>query len=43
VLTRGDDGAWTSVRVRPGETARLASIGAELDVREVYAASQQPA
>jgi Uma2 family endonuclease len=43
VLTRGDDGAWTSVSARPGETARLASIGAELDVREVYAASRQPA
>ena len=42
VWTRGDDGAWTSVVARDGDVARLTSIGAEVDVRELYAAAAQP-
>jgi Uma2 family endonuclease len=35
-------GDWTSSIVREGARANLASIGAELDVSELYAAAAEP-
>jgi Uma2 family endonuclease len=42
VWTRGSGGAWTSVIVREGAAADLASIHARLDVRELYEAASEP-
>jgi Uma2 family endonuclease len=43
VWTRGGDGEWTKAVARSGQKAALASIGAEIDVRELYdAAEEQP-
>lgn len=42
VWTRDSGGGWTSVVAREGEVAELASIGAELDVRELYEAAAEP-
>lgn len=43
VFTRGDDGAWTPRVAGEGEIAELASIGARLDVRELFDAAAEPA
>ncbi len=43
VWTRGGDGAWTSVVSTDGEVADLASVGARLDVRELYEAAAEGA
>lgn len=43
VWSRGPDGAWTSVVSRDGEVADLGSIGARLDVRELYEAAAEGA
>jgi Uma2 family endonuclease len=42
VWTRGDDGTWQAATVREGEIAELTSIGARLDVRELYATAAEP-
>lgn len=42
VWTREAGGGWMSTSVREGETAALASIGASLDVRELYEAAAEP-
>ena len=42
VWTRGAGESWTSVVYREGNTARLASINAALDVRELYEAAAEP-
>jgi Uma2 family endonuclease len=39
VWTRGADDAWALVASRDGEVAKLPSIGAQLDVRELYDAA----
>lgn len=39
VWTRDDDGAWSSVVSTEGDVAALSSIGARLDVRELYEAA----
>jgi Uma2 family endonuclease len=39
VWTRGQGDAWTRVELRDGDAADLTSIGARLDVRELYDAS----
>jgi Uma2 family endonuclease len=39
VWTRGAEGGWTSVVSTDGEVADLGSIGARLDVRELYEAA----
>lgn len=36
VWTRSAEGAWTSVLAREGDVADLSSVGARLDVRELY-------
>ncbi|MCC6559184.1 MAG: serine/threonine protein kinase [Polyangiaceae bacterium] len=36
-------GAWTSALAREGDVAELASVGARLDVRELYDAAAEPA
>lgn len=41
VWTRGEDGKWQSATVRDGEIAEL-TIGARLDVRELYEAAAEP-
>ncbi len=41
VWSRADDGAWTCEIARAG-IARLGSIGAEIDVRELYEAAAAP-
>lgn len=43
VWTREHDGLWTSVLAREGDIARLRSINAALDVRELYEAAAEPA
>jgi Uma2 family endonuclease len=42
VWTRGDDGTWQAATVREGEIAELTSIGARLDVSELYATAAEP-
>ena len=42
VWTRSDDGTWTSAVARAGAVARLTSIGADIDVAELFAAAAQP-
>jgi Uma2 family endonuclease len=42
VWTRGTGESWTSVVYREGDAARLASIDAALDVRELYEAAAEP-
>jgi Uma2 family endonuclease len=42
VWTRDANGVWTSSIAREGDVAELASIGARLDVRELYAAAAEP-
>ncbi len=42
VWTRDDAGEWARVIVRDGGRAALSSIGAELDVRELYDAASEP-
>jgi Uma2 family endonuclease len=42
VWTRGADSTWTCSVARNAEVARLESIGARLDVRELYAAAEEP-
>jgi Uma2 family endonuclease len=41
VWTRAADGAWTSVVSGDGDVADLGSIGAKLDVRELYEAAAE--
>jgi hypothetical protein len=43
VWTRETDGDFTQVIAREGDVADLASIGARLDVRELYEAAAEPA
>jgi Uma2 family endonuclease len=43
VWTHGADDAWVCSVSRDGEVAHLASIGARLDVRELYGAAAEPA
>jgi Uma2 family endonuclease len=43
VWTRDAEGAWTSVVSTDGEVAELGSIGARLDVRELYEAAAEGA
>lgn len=43
VWTRDAGGAWTSALAREGDVAELASVGARLDVRELYDAAAEPA
>jgi Uma2 family endonuclease len=42
VWARGADNAWTCSVSRDGQAARLDSIGARLDVRELYRAAAEP-
>lgn len=42
VWTRDASDGWTSVVAREGEVADLASVGARLDVRELYDAAAEP-
>lgn len=42
VWTRGAAGEWTASVVREGDVAAMASIGARLDVRELYGAAKEP-
>ncbi|WP_437654874.1 Uma2 family endonuclease [Sorangium sp. So ce1182] len=42
VWTRGVDGVFTSSVAREGDVALLVSIGAQLDVRELYEAAAEP-
>jgi Uma2 family endonuclease len=42
VWTRDDDDGWTSLVVPEGGVANLASVGARLDVRELYDAAAKP-
>jgi len=42
VWTRANGGEWTKAVLREGERAFLGSIGAELDVSELYAAVEEP-
>ncbi|WP_438041225.1 Uma2 family endonuclease [Sorangium sp. So ce128] len=42
IWTRDADGGFTSAIAREGDVALLASIGARLDVRELYEAAAQP-
>ncbi|WP_438026546.1 hypothetical protein [Sorangium sp. So ce233] len=42
VWTRDADGGWTSVTAREDDVAHLASLGAQLDVRELYEAAAEP-
>jgi Uma2 family endonuclease len=42
VWTREEAGAWTAATARDGARASLASIGAHLDVRELYDAASEP-
>ncbi|WP_437876750.1 Uma2 family endonuclease [Sorangium sp. So ce513] len=42
VWTRDTDGGFTSSVAREGDIAHLASIGARLDVRELYEAAAEP-
>jgi Uma2 family endonuclease len=42
VFTRDGGGAWTSAVAKTGDVADLASIGARLDVRELYASAAEP-
>ena len=42
VWTRGDVGAWTCTISAEGDVAELSSIGARLDVRELYEAAAEP-
>jgi Uma2 family endonuclease len=42
VWTRGISDAWTCIVARERDAARLASIGAELDVSELYNAAAEP-
>jgi Uma2 family endonuclease len=43
VWTRDAGGGWTSAVAREGEVARLDSVGARLDVSELYEAAAEPA
>jgi Uma2 family endonuclease len=43
VWTRDDAGAWTSIVSTDGDVADLASVGARLDVRELYEAAAEGA
>lgn len=43
VWTRGSDGTWTSVAAHEGDVAELASVGARLDVRELYDSAAESA
>jgi Uma2 family endonuclease len=43
VWVRDPEGTWTCNTARSGEVARLASIGARLDVDELYEAATEPA
>jgi Uma2 family endonuclease len=43
VWTRDDEGSWTSVVSTDGDVANLDSIGARLDVRELYEVAAQGA
>ena len=43
VWTRDDDAAWTSTVFTDGDRAELGSIGARLDVRELYQAAAEGA
>lgn len=43
VWTRGGDDTWTRVVSTDGEVAELGSIGARLDVRELYELAAEPA
>ena len=40
--TRGVGTAWTCQVAREGEVARLSSVGARVDVRELYDAAAEP-
>lgn len=42
VWTRSDDKAWRMTTVREGEVAELTSVGARLDIRELYDAAAIP-
>ncbi|MGH9202383.1 MAG: Uma2 family endonuclease, partial [Vicinamibacterales bacterium] len=42
VFARDREGTWTCSTSRAGEVARLASIGARLDVDELYEAATEP-
>ncbi|WP_437834180.1 Uma2 family endonuclease [Sorangium sp. So ce1153] len=42
IWTRGVDGSFTSAIAREGDVAHLVSIGAQLDVRELYEAAAEP-
>ncbi|MBX3188821.1 MAG: Uma2 family endonuclease [Labilithrix sp.] len=42
VWTRAEDQTWAHVVSREGERASLASVGASLDVRELYEAAEEP-
>jgi Uma2 family endonuclease len=42
VWTRGAGDAWTCQSAREGERAHLASVGASVDVRELYDAAAEP-
>ena len=41
VWTRGEDGAWSALVSTDGQVADLASVGARLDVRELYEAAAE--
>jgi Uma2 family endonuclease len=42
VWTRDEDGAWSAEMARDGESAQLSSVGARIDVRELYEAAAEP-
>jgi Uma2 family endonuclease len=42
VWTRGPDGGWTRAVALSGDRANLGSVGAELDVAEVYGSAEEP-
>jgi Uma2 family endonuclease len=42
VWARGDDGSWTCQTAREPQTAEFSSIGARLEVKELYDTAQEP-